>query len=525
LLDIEERKQELETLNAELSDTNRGVVALYAELDERASHLRRAGELKTRFFSQMSHEFRTPLNSILALSDMLLEETDGPLLDEQKRQVSLIRDGVADLLELVGDLLDLAKMESGKTQLNVVPFAVGTLFGALRAMIRPLLGTSNVALEFGNAAELPPLLTDEAKITQILRNFLSNAVKFTERGTIVVSARLLGAADTVAGVAVGEESVLFSVADTGIGIAPEHHATIFEEFQQVENRLQRRSRGTGLGLPLCRRLAGLLGGRCWVESELGRGATFHLLVPRVHETALDRDETGQHMRPRLLIVDDRSDRRTALGEAFRDSAFLPVETSAAEVTAASLAALQPTAAILAHNTAPAALEALRAADVLLVAAPAADDFRRDKVVTETYRAVLRTDLRSILVVDDDEAYRTLLGRHLAHFCDRVRVTGDAEGAMATASRREVDALVLDIIMPDIDGLMMLQQIRADTLTADIPVVVCSSKTLSADEQALLRRLRAPFLPKDALAPAHIARALLDARRLATSLRPPSESAA
>jgi signal transduction histidine kinase/CheY-like chemotaxis protein len=512
LLDIEERKQELDTLNAELSDTNRGVVALYAELDERASHLRRAGELKTRFFSQMSHEFRTPLNSILALSDMLLDESDGPLLDEQRRQVNLIRDGVSDLLDLVGDLLDLAKMESGKTQINVAPFAAGTLFGALRAMIRPLVGTSNVALEFNHAVELPPLFTDEAKITQILRNFLSNAVKFTERGKIVVSARLVSAADDMAGIACGEESVIFSVADTGIGIAPEHHAAIFEDYQQVENRLQRRSRGTGLGLPLCRRLAGLLGGRVWVESELGRGATFHLLVPRVHETALDRDASGQHMRPRLLIVDDRPERRAELGEVFRDSAFLPVETSTAEVTAASLEALQPTAAIVGPATAPAALDALRAAAVPLVAAPTGDDSRRDKVVTETYRAVLRTDLRSILVVDDDEAYRTILGKHLAQLCDRVRVTGDTQGAMATATRREVDALMLDIIMPDTDGLTMLQQIRADAVTADLPVVVCSSKALSADEQALLLRLGAPFLPKDGLTPARIARALLDARR-------------
>jgi CheY-like chemotaxis protein len=126
--------------------------------------------------------------------------------------------------------------------------------------------------------------------------------------------------------------------------------------------------------------------------------------------------------------------------------------------------------------------------------------------------VLRTDLRSILVVDDDEAYRTILGKHLEQLCDRVRVTGDTQGAMATATRREVDALMLDIIMPDTDGLTMLQQIRADAVTADLPVVVCSSKALSADEQALLLRLGAPFLPKDGLTPARIARALLDARR-------------
>jgi signal transduction histidine kinase/ActR/RegA family two-component response regulator len=511
LLDIEERKQELTTLNAELSDTNRGVVALYAELDERANHLRRADELKTRFFSHMSHEFRTPLNSILALSSMLLEETDGPLNSEQRRQVGMIRDGVADLLDLVGDLLDLAKMEAGKTQVNVAEFAIGTIFGALRGMIRPLLGSSVVSLEFCNAAELPPLLGDEAKVIQILRNFLSNAVKFTERGTITVGARLLSAGESVAGIAVEIDSVLFAVADTGIGIATEHQAAIFEEFRQVENRLQRKARGSGLGLPLCRRLAGLLGGRVWVESEVGHGATFYLLIPRVLETPIA--QYSPDLRPRLLIVDELPERRAALGEAFRDSAFLPIEASTSEVTASSLVALRPTAAIVdVASATPAALEALRAAAVPLVSVPRADEVRREQLVADTYRAALRAKLSSVLIVDDDAAYRTILGKQLAPFCERVRTTEGADEAAAAIRAGDVDCVVLDLIMPEVDGLTLLRRIRDDETTAHLPVVVCSSKALTADEQALLRRLRAPFLPKDGLGAAQVARALLDARR-------------
>lgn len=512
LLDLEDRKQELAILNAELGDTNRGVVALYAELDERASHLRRVGELRTRFFSQMSHEFRTPLSSILALSDMLLDESDGPLLPEQRRQVGLIRDGVADLLELVSDLLDLAKMEAGKTQLNVDEFTVGTLFGALRAMIRPLLETATVALEFGSVAEVPPLNTDEAKVTQILRNFLSNAVKFTERGTITVSARLVGAGDAVDNGASADECVLFSVKDTGIGIAADHHAAIFEEFQQVDSRLQRKARGTGLGLPLCRRLAELLGGRAWVESTLGHGSTFHLLVPRVHEAALTHDAIAADVRPRLLIVDEQLDRRAKVGNAFRDSAFLPVEASTAELTSARLAALAPAAALVDVENAPLeVLEALRAAAVPLIPLRS-DAAGRDELVADTYVFILRSKLRCILVIDDDEAYRTILSRHLAPFCERVEVTGDARAGMAAARGGDVDCIVLDLIMPDIDGLALLTQMRAEDATAELPVVLCSSKSLSAHEQALARRLHAPFLPKDSLMAERIARALLEAQR-------------
>ncbi len=296
LLNIEERKTELATLNAELGDTNRGVLALYAELDERASHLRRADELKTRFFSQMSHEFRTPLSSILALSNMLLEEADGPLTEEQRRQVGLVRAGVADLLDLVGDLLDLAKMEAGKTRVNVGEFSVSALFAALRAMVRPLLRRSAVAVEFDDAAaELPPLVSDESKVTQILRNFLSNAVKFTDRGAISVAARLVSADTRIADVVVESDSMLFAVADTGIGISPEHHGAIFDEFRQIDNPLQGKARGSGLGLPLCRRLAALLDGRVWVESEPGQGSTFYLLIPLVHRSAPTHgDHGGRH---------------------------------------------------------------------------------------------------------------------------------------------------------------------------------------------------------------------------------------
>jgi CheY-like chemotaxis protein len=452
---------------------------------------------------------------------MLLEESDGPLLSEQRRQVGLIRDGVADLLDLVGDLLDLAKMEAGKTQVSVGAFAVGTLFGALRAMIRPLLGASAVSLEFDNPAALPVLVGDEGKVMQILRNFLSNAVKFTEHGAIKMNARLVRAGESVGGATPDTDSVLFAVADTGIGIAPEHQGAIFEEFRQVENRLQRKSRGSGLGLPLCRRLAGLLGGRVWVESELGHGATFYLLLPCVFGSASVRDAITDDARPLLLMIDERADRRAALGALFRDSAFLPVEATPGDVTAANLAALQPTAAILDTATAaPAVLDALRGADVPLMSVVCTDVSAlpgRERLVAETYRTVLRATLRSVLILDDDETYRTILSRHCAKFCERVRTTGDPAAAMAAVSAGGVDCLVLDLIMPEVDGLTLLQRVRADAVTAHLPIVVCSSKSLSADEQALMRRLGAPFLPKDALGTSQVARALLNARRLAAVL--------
>src|SRR5262249_157387 len=154
--------------NRELEDTNRGVVALYAELDEKADHLRRADELKSRFLSNMSHEFRTPVNSIQALARMLLQRMDGELSAEQLRQVSFIERAADSLPELVSDLLDLAKVEAGKIVVRPVEFELEHLFGALRGMLRPLLVNDSVSLVFEDPERLPPLYTDEGKVSQIL---------------------------------------------------------------------------------------------------------------------------------------------------------------------------------------------------------------------------------------------------------------------------------------------------------------------------------------------------------------------
>ena len=271
LEELRHRQEELERLSRELEDTNRGVVALYAELDDRADHLRRADELKSKFLSNMSHEFRTPLNSILALSRLLLDHVDGPLSEEQTRQVAFVRKAAEDLSELVNDLLDLAKVEAGKIVIRPVEFDVPHLFGALRGMLRPLLLNSSLSLVFEDAPEVPVIQSDEAKVSQILRNFISNALKFTEAGEIRVSARLDG-----------PDRVVFSVTDTGIGIAAADLERIFEEFSQIDSPAQRRVRGTGLGLPLTRKLAALLGGRVTVESTPGQGSTFSLVLPLVY---------------------------------------------------------------------------------------------------------------------------------------------------------------------------------------------------------------------------------------------------
>jgi signal transduction histidine kinase len=268
--ELRARQAEVERLNAELEETNRGVLALYAELDDRAEDLKRASAYKSRFLSDISHELRTPLTSVLNMTRFLLDRDDGELTGEQERQVVIIRKSVESLTEMVNDLLDVAKIEAGRTTMRPSEFTVADLFAGLRGMFRPLLASDAVALTFEEAPGLPALRTDEQRLSQVLRNFISNAIKFTERGEIHVSAGW-----------VDEGMVRFAVRDTGIGIAPADQERIFQDFAQVDGPIQRRVRGTGLGLPLTKKLAALLGGHVELQSAPGAGSTFTVMVPAV----------------------------------------------------------------------------------------------------------------------------------------------------------------------------------------------------------------------------------------------------
>lgn len=275
---LEQLRAENAALRAELAETNQGVLALYAELDQQAGQLREVSELKSRFLSYMSHEFRTPLGSILSIARLLEQGMDGPLNGEQLRQVRFVSAAALELREMVDDLLDLARIEAGRISISPAWFDLMDLFSALRGMFRPLVeGAGNVELVFEAPPPLPLLYTDDKKLAQILRNFISNALKFTPQGRVSVSAR-----------PEGERHVRFSVRDTGIGI-PEHMlGALFEDFVQVDSPLQKRLRGTGLGLALCRRFAPLLGASVGVSSTVGQGSEFHVTVP----IALPEDDSG-----------------------------------------------------------------------------------------------------------------------------------------------------------------------------------------------------------------------------------------
>ena len=518
LAQLRERQEELTQLNQELEDTNRGVVALYAELDEKADHLRRADEMKSRFLSNMSHEFRTPLNSILALTRLLLDRADGELTAEQEKQVSFVRKAAEGLLELVNDLLDLAKIEAGKIEVRPIEFTVEGLFSALRGMLRPLLVSSTVSLVFEESTRIPPLFTDENKVSQILRNFLSNALKFTEQGEVRASVQL--AADG--------RAVIFSVADTGIGIAASDQARIFEEFTQVHNPLQHRVKGTGLGLPLCRRLARFLGGEIAVQSEPGVGSTFSATIPTHYEPPLaeaqatSKDWELDPDRVPVLMVEDQPETQLLCEKFLRGSPFQPIPARNLREARQALQRVQPKAIILdillrgedawQWLTELKGSSATRSIPILVVTT--VEDERkgralgaeaylvkpidRERLLAELTRLTHPTRAPTFLIIDNDESARYVLKRLLGETQAIIREAADGVEGLALARELCPRLIFLDLKMPKLAGEAVLAQLKTDPLTSAIPVVIFTSlKSTEAERQCLAGHAHA-FLSKSDL---------------------------
>ena len=514
LEELRSRQEELELLNRELEDTNRGVVALYAELDERADYLRRASELKTKFLSNVSHEFRTPLNSIISLARMLLDRLDGDLTQEQTKQIRYIESSARDLQEMVNDLLDLAKVEAGKIRIRPKPFEVLELFSALKGMLKPLLAdNTSVDLIFEDARDLAPLHTDEGKVSQILRNLISNALKFTPKGHVRVSARTID-----------DKNVLFTVADTGIGIAPEHHDTIFREFSQVENPLQDRYRGTGLGLPLCRNLAMLLGGEIWFESELGKGATFFCRIPTVYVgESFDRDESvtlpaPEFHRAPVLFLEDNPETGHVFELFLRNSEFQPILTSTVAQAEVWTARHTPAAVVadvyIGDEQSWGFISRMREKhpDLPLLMTSAYDDGNaalargcslflpkpvdRETLLRELRRLTLQTGTRRLLLVDDNEVSRYILRDLLSQPWLDVREASNGKEALRLLKEGLPDALILDLLMPDISGFEILRQLRASAATEKLPVLIYTSKVLTDSERAELESSSVKIVRKE-----------------------------
>jgi signal transduction histidine kinase/CheY-like chemotaxis protein len=514
LEELRKSQAELAQLNCELDETNRGVVALYAELNDKADFLQRASELKSHFLSNMSHEFRTPLNSIMALSQILIDRMDGHLAPEQEKQVTFIRRSAQELTDLVNDLLDLAKVEAGRVTVRPTTFVVESLFSALRGMLRPLLAqNSSISLVFEDPVGLPELYTDEGKVSQILRNFISNALKFTERGEVRVT------------VSLGHDnSIVFAVSDTGIGISEKDQERIFLEWEQVEGKIQKTAKGTGLGLPLSRKLAQLLGGNVYVRSQIGIGSTFFATIPIRYTGETEavyvpdiRRELDARKLP-VLVVEDNREALFIYEKYLRTTAFQMVPAHDLKEARKALQEFTPVAIVLdvllegehSWQLLQELKQSASTRDIPVFVVTVVENEQKALALGATafhvkpidrgwllaqLESTLDRNAANILIVDDDEVSRYLVKDLLAKSGYRtMEANGGSEGIKVARESRP-SLIVLDLSMPDISGFEVLKTLKTDSETKSIPVIIHTSQVLESEERALLKAA-VDIIPKE-----------------------------
>jgi signal transduction histidine kinase/CheY-like chemotaxis protein len=515
--EIDQGRAEVSRLNRDLADTGQGMAALYGELSDQNDSMKAMGESRSRFVASMSHELRTPLSSILGLTRLLLARTDGDLNAEQQKQVVLIERSAQELLTLVNDLLDISKLDAGQLKLRPTHFDVQSLFSTLRGQLRPIAAESTARLIFETPEGLPALDTDEGKIAQIVRNFVTNALKFTPDGEVRVIAR-----DN------GDGTVSFLVRDTGIGIAPMDLERVFEEFVQIDNPLQRKVRGTGLGLSVSRRMAEMLGGVVTAESEVGRGSTFTLTVPAVHadvEHLAGLEAAAQNIRPGLapvLVVEDDPQAFFLYERYLLDSGFQVIPARSIEQARALLTKLRPAAIVLdvmLHGeTSWRFLEDVKQnpatsdVPVLVVTvmdrerkarALGADEFYVKPVDRDWLRRKLvalsaKRPVRRILVIDDDPVARYVIQKYLADDRYEVLEAPDASEGLARAKNDAPDVIFLDFVLGQETAFEVLDELKVDPRTRSIPVIIATSKQLDEAERERLQAGTVAILTKDQL---------------------------
>jgi CheY-like chemotaxis protein len=423
---LETQHSELEETNAQLEIQTRALDLRRADLErtqqrleEKAAELERANRYKSEFLANMSHELRTPLNSSLILSKLLAENRDGNLSAEQVKFARTIHDSGNDLLALISDVLDLAKIEAGRLEIHPEPFPVARLLDQLGTMFQPTASQNGLAFERHVEPGVPQTLeTDLQRLLQILQNLLSNAFKFTRRGGVVLT--------------VSPESggrVVFAVKDTGIGISSDQHELIFEAFRQADGTTSRRFGGTGLGLSISRDLAHLLRGELHLESTVGVGSTFSLVIPTCWAEGAARGGS-----PAAPSTSSPAFQHVA----HADGAHAPPSREAEPPSGATRGG-----AAIATDPPPAAPAARSAPD----------------------------GARVVLVVEDDAAFAGIVADLARERGFEPAIAGTVAAARRSVAERVPSAVVLDVTLPDGNGLTFLDALKRDPATRHVPVHV------------------------------------------------------
>jgi len=489
-----------------------------------------ANQLKSRFLANMSHELRTPLNAVINFSYLLTLGTEGDVTDGQADLLNRINDAGRHLLGLINDILDLAKIEAGRMELHLEEVTLPEVIDEVLSTAAGLLANKpEVDLRREIAGDLPLVRADHTRVRQVLLNLLSNAAKFTQRGAI-----------TLCAVATGEW-VTLSVTDTGPGIPAEDIPKAFSEFVQLEGQGQPRTGGTGLGLPISKRFVEMHGGHMWAESEVGVGSTFFFTLPSLHPaTQAEAFQPIESTLARVMVIDDDVARGEAIAQQLgRSYQVLLVTTS--HLAASRVRESRPDVIVLeaslssTHTTAETSdgwdiLKVLKAdpetRDVPVVmcsllqgqkvALPlSVNDYLVKPMEREELRRVVGRFAPlggEVLAVDDDPNALDIVRRILQGKEYHVSTAANGAQGLAAVRAHKPDILMLDLMMPELDGFQVLTELRADPRTADLPVIVMTAKDLSPTEWEQLQAATVTFLQKGQFTPEELVNTV---RRAAT----------
>jgi PAS domain S-box-containing protein len=501
-VDVTERRraqEEREKFTATLEKANR-------DLELRNREVERATNMKSKFLASMSHELRTPLNAIVGFSDLLSDESPGPLNPKQKRFVTHIKQGSAHLLQLINDILDLSKIEAGLLELRCEDFQVKEALPEVLSTIRPLAMAKNIQIEEEWECD-PAVYADRIRFKQILYNLLSNAVKFTPKdGRISVVCRKEG------------NLINISVTDTGVGIRPEDHAMVFEEFRQVEGNREATQQGTGLGLAITRRLVEQQGGSINLKSDLGSGSCFSFTLPCGSADSIvsaieseNRTVIAAHqLRPLILIVDDELPARELMSSYLESDYRIAMADSGPDAVAKAQK-LKPDAitldVLMAGGDGFQALAALKAApeteNIPIIVVSIVENKQVgfalgaiDYLIKPINKRVLLDSLHrhiphpadddsSILLVDDDSRTLELLQETLRSAGYETQSVQSGARALEVLASKFVGAVVLDLMMPGMDGFEVIRHIRHQPALKKLPVFVMTARNLAQAELTLL----------------------------------------
>jgi signal transduction histidine kinase/DNA-binding response OmpR family regulator len=485
---------------------------LFREVAEKSRReLEAASAHKSQFLTNMSHELRTPLNAIIGVTEMLLEDARDLDRADEVEQLDRVLRAARHLLALINDILDLSKIEAGRMELHLESFPLRDLIGDIAKTIEGLAAKNGSRLAVACSPDIGAMHADQMRVRQALLNLASNASKFTEKGTITIEAECRSEG--------GGEWVTISVADTGIGMTLEQMARLFRDFTQADSSTTRKYGGTGLGLAISRRFCQMMGGDITVESELGRGSRFTILLPRVvgsGDVAVPRSHASPPARnaapstgaPLVLIVDDDPTVREVIGRFLERAGFSTASASGGQEALRLAREMRPAAmtldVIMPDLDGWTELAAIKGdpdlANIAVVLMTIVDDRTRGYLLgatdylikpvereklTEVLRKICGSAPRRMLLVDDDELLRAAFRRSSEQGCWDVVEAKNGQIALRCLSASRPDVIVLDLMMPEMDGFEFLEELRSRPQWRDIPVVVITAKDLTTEERLRL----------------------------------------